>query len=255
MRTHLDAGKNANLVCCVPTRHAPNYTLGRAKKPAPSQRERVHKSSCWSPKFYVGQQVEAQYRVGANWRLANVLQINASSFTLHFLGFDDSVDIPVDRIRHRRVSEPVTKNDIPPGFSSFISRGAAVATAASHPSPSASARKSPNSVLRKRPTSQSDNLKHLEGLKRAAIMSEDFLLANELKQRIQKVSDLELEKTAAVRKEDFLRAMNIKKQIDELTNAPSIKQEIETKQEDRVMSGGLNAFSFFTKPAKPIRVY
>lgn len=242
-----------------------------SKKSAPSQRERVPKSS-WSPKFYVGQQVEAQYRVGANWRLANVLQMNACSFTLHFLGFDDSVDIPVDRIRHRRVSEALTKSDIPPGFGSFISRGAAVAATGSPSLPSASVRKSPNSVfLRKRPispskrsispskrtTSQSDNLRHLEGLKRAAIMREDFLLANELKQRIKKVGDLELEKTAAVREEDFLRAMNIKTQIDELTNAPTssaIKQEVETKQQDRVLSGALNTFSFFTKTVKPIRV-
>ena len=88
-------------------------------------------------------------------------------------------------------------------------------------------------------------------------MSEDFLFANELKQRIKKVGDLELEKTAAVREEDFLRAMNIKTQIDELTNAPTssaIKQEVETKQQDRVLSGALNTFSFFTKTVKPIRV-
>merc|ERR1712205_222483 len=76
-------------------------------------------------------------------------------------------------------------------------------------------------------------LTRLEHLKQVAITEEDFLLANELKQTIQKVNELEIKKASAVRREDFLLAMEIKKQITQLTAqipaSASLSQE--TKEE------------------------
>ena len=56
----------------------------------------------------------------------------------------------------------------------------------------------------------------LERLKQAAIAKENYLVANELKQQMEKLNNLERKKAAAVRKEDFLLALEIKKEITDL---------------------------------------
>jgi len=198
-------------------------------------------------KFQVGQQVQAQYKSGTTWRLANVVRVRASGLTLQFMGWNDVADIPFERIRHNRKSKMAEKNDIPPGFSSLFSRGAAVATGPSSPrfrmrSPALS----PKSIRRKPNKVQSEVLVRLERLKQAAIAKEDFLLANSLKEKMKKVNDLEIKKAAAVRTEDFLLAMEIKKQITQLTASTPIGQE--TKQECGEPDEELDTFSLFETP-------
>ena len=250
-------------------------------------------SSSSIPKFQVGQQVEAQFQVGSTWKLANVLRVQACSLSLQFTGWSDSVDVPFARIRqHTTQHTPAVNNlklDIPPGFSSFVSRGAAVATPSSPPMNAAVRKRrvtppsSPRNltlrrVLTPKPSpprnfalckavskraSKSSNLIHLERLKQAAVLNEDFLLANELKQHIEKLNDLELKKADAVRKEDFLVAMDIKKQISQLINnnssSASVSAESETKQQEfddypykKTCDNTCDQFSLFTIQTKPV---
>jgi len=215
------------------------------------------------------------------------------------VGWSDSVDIPFARIKQHK---PAANKDlsIPPGFSSFVSRGAAVAkptsprTPTSPPMNSLSPPLSPprKSVLRQvltpqssptrnftlRPTTRnftlrktvpnrtnkSSNLIHLEQLKQDAVLSEDFLLANQLKLKIEKLNDLEIKKADAVRKEDFLAAMDIKKQISQLLNdnssSESMPAEQETKQQEfddrrKKTYATYDKFSLFTKPVDCKLVY
>jgi hypothetical protein len=251
-------------------------------------------SSSSAPKFQVGQQVEAQYTVGGTWKLANVLRVQPCSLSLQFAGWSDSADVPFARIRQHtpQHTHAVTnlKLEIPPGFSSFVSRGAAVATPSSPPMNAAvrTGRVTPPSsprnnltlhrVLTPKPSpprnfalckvvskraSKSGNLTHLERLKQAAVLNEDFLLANKLKQQIEKLNDLELKKADAVRKEDFLVAMDIKKQISQLINdnssSTSASAESETKQQEfddyrykKTCDITCDQFSLFTTQAKPV---
>lgn len=220
-------------------------------------------SSSSTPKFQVGQQVEAQYTVGGAWRSANVLRVEPCSLVLQFMGWSDSVDIPFARIRQQKPVVNKQKLDFPPGFGSFASRGAAVAAPLS-PSrnlavckvvvtpPSSPPR---NSTLRQvftpksspprnfashkvvsTRTNKSDNLIHLQRLKQAAVLNEDFLLANRLKQQIKELNHLEIQKADAVRKEDFLVAMDIKERISQLINDNTSSElrsaEAETKQQE-----------------------
>jgi len=235
------------------------------------------------PKFEVGQQVQAQYKVGGTWRLANVLRANISSVTLQFLGWNDAVEIPFERIKNQEDRKPTANISAPLGappgfgprvtsrasgfnpvisqrskFSSLISRGAAVAGGPSSPrraassSPKSPSRKFVKSPVRKpmifNSQKQSENLMCLEKLKRAAVLEENFLLANELKQKMEKMNDLEIKKAAAVRKEDFLLAMEIKKQITQLLPSTCTSTSIypETKQD----CGDRFSFSLFDQPLK-----
>lgn len=221
-----------------------------------------------TPKFQVGQLVQAQYTVGTAWRLANVCCVNTSSLTLQFWGYNDTTDVPLERIRQKSDHKPVTT---PLGFGSVISRGAAVWSSSPRSSPRSPTRSSPQSPRSPPPARlalrlsevrkyQSDNLKRLEQLKQDAITKEDFLLADKLKQHMNKLNELESKKSVAVQKEDFLLAMDIKKQIDQiLTDVPSsisISGEKETKQEcdDRFYIRSVNHFSLFDKPLERIRV-
>lgn len=88
----------------------------------------------------------------------------------------------------------------------------------------------------------------LERLKQAAIAKENYLVANELKQLMEKLNNLERKKAAAVRKEDFLLALEIKKEITDLlaTTPPCDSIGAETKQE---YGSRCNArFSLFENP-------
>lgn len=168
--------------------------------------------------FFVGQQVQAQYNIGATWRLANVCCVKRSCVSLRFNGWQDVNDIPLDRVRH----VPQMQADRRPAsrLSAFISRGAAVTSPQQH-KPNARIMRTQSSsksgVPRKpRPSAA---VQQLQALKQAAVAQENFLMAADLKQQIQKVVELEVKKTAAVNKEDFLAAMQIKKQIEELTQA------------------------------------
>merc|ERR1712076_157743 len=115
------------------------------------------------PKFILGQQVQAQYSEGSTtWRFATVHGVYNSFLSLQFSGWDDVVDIPLDRIRD--VPERKVSLAIPPGFGSIISRGAAVLSPLSIPplntskspkspiSPPRKAYSSPRSPLRMRST-------------------------------------------------------------------------------------------------------
>lgn len=251
--------------------------------PRPSKKLDSKKLDSAKPKFEVGQQVQAQYKVGGTWRLANVLRANISSVTLQFVGWNDAVEIPFERIKNQEDRKPTVNNIVtpsaplgaPPGFgplvtprgsgfnpvisqrskfSCLISRGAAVAGGPSSPrrairsSPKSPSRKFVKSPVRKpvifNSQKQSENLIVLEKLKRAAVLEENFLLANELKQKMEKMNDLEIKKAAAVRKEDFLLAMEIKKQITQLlpSTSTSICQETKQNCDDRI------SFSLFDQP-------
>merc|ERR1712032_688728 len=172
-------------------------------------------------------------------------------------------------------------SDIPPGFGSLFSRGAAVATGPSSPrmsfrmrSPALSPQSGPSSPRmpfrmrsatlspqpgpssprmsyrmrsaalspHRKPKLRSEVLVQLDQLKQAAIAKEDFLLANSLKEKMDKLNELEIKKAAAVRTEDFLLAMDIKKQINELTVSTLTCQETKQECED------LNNFSLFENP-------
>jgi len=212
-------------------------------------------SNSTEPKFKIGQQVQAQYNVGATWRLANVLAVQSYTATLQFVGWTDTVDVPFERIKDTQAASSemflpssvklsAGSTDIPPGFGSLISRGAAVARPAllSNSPRTASPRiprlspKSvmPKKIIRNSPKFESENMMQLERLKQAAIAKENYLLANELKQRMEKMNNLERKKAAAVRKEDFLLALEIKKEITDLltmTPPPCNPVGAETKQE------------------------
>jgi len=194
-------------------------------------------------KFHVGQQVQAQYKAGTTWRMANVVRVRASGLTLQFVGWNDVADIPFERIRRKPITAEISNADIPPGFSSLFSRGAAVATGPSSPRMSYRMRSvtlSPKSAKRRQPNKfRSEVLVQLERLKQAAITKEDYLLANSLKEKMEKVDELEMKKAAAVRTEDFLLAMDIKKQITQLTASTPVCQETNQECEE------LNNFSLF----------
>jgi len=88
-------------------------------RPSKSKKSDVSISEPKVAKFQVGQQVQAQYKVGTTWRLANVIRVHASGLTLQFLGWNDVAEIPFERIRRK----PITDNaNIPPGFNN-IPRG------------------------------------------------------------------------------------------------------------------------------------
>lgn len=235
----------------------------------PRASKKVDMSNSTGPKFKIGQQVQAQYTVGATWRLANVLAVQSYTATLQFFGWSDSVDVPFERIKDvQAASTPMLLPSslklspgsarVPPGFGSLISRGAAVGRPASRPkSPRIGSpripRLSPKSMRKKiirssPPKFESENMMELERLKQAAIAKENYLVANELKQQMEKLNNLERKKAAAVRKEDFLLALEIKKEITDLLTktTPCDPTEAETK-EDRCDG----PFSLFEKPMAP----
>lgn len=235
----------------------------------PRASKKVDMSNSTGPKFKIGQQVQAQYTVGATWRLANVLAVQSYTATLQFFGWSDSVDVPFERIKDvQAASTPMLLPSssklspgsacVPPGFGSLISRGAAVARPASRPnSPRIGSpripRLSPKSMRKKiirssPPKFESENMMELERLKQAAIAKENYLVANELKQQMEKLNNLERKKAAAVRKEDFLLALEIKKEITDLLTktTPCGPTEAETKEECGGRCDG--PFSLFEKP-------
>lgn len=259
----------------------------------PRASKKVEMSNSTEPKFKIGQQVQAQYNVGATWRLANVLAVESNTATLQFIGWSDSVDVPFERIKDVQASNspmlaPSSLKFLPsslklpasacapPGFGSMISRGAAVARPASRPnsprvstsrvasprgaSPRIMRMSSPKSMRRKiirnsTPKFESENMMELERLKQAAIAKENYLLANELKQRMEKLNNLERKKAVAVRQEDFLGALEIKKQIDDLLTmgTPCDPIGAETKQE--CGSRCDKPYSLFAKPMETGLVY
>jgi len=205
-----------------------------------ASKKKVGVSNPAKPKFQIGQQVQAQFRAGGTWRLANVLEVKGYIATLQFIGWTDAVDIPFERIKDtleeiNPILLPTNQKSaesahIPPGFGSLISRGAAVARPPNSPPRIPASPRIPHlspkpvtrrTIARKSQKFESDNMMQLERLKQAAIAKENYLLANELKQRMEKVNNLERKKAVAVREEDFLLAMGIKKEITNLlTMAP-----------------------------------
>jgi hypothetical protein len=146
--------------------------------------------------FAVGQKVRAKFLASSTkWSDATIHHIRGSAMTLQFDGFTDMVQIPLNRVRHRakQANEHlaiVCPNTPPPH---------------SPPPP-------------RSPSSQSD-IGELQRLKQAAVSREDFLVAAQIKQRIEtvtKIAELERRKQQAVCDEDFLLAMDLKKQINEI---------------------------------------
>lgn len=146
--------------------------------------------------FAVGQRVRAKFLVNsAKWSDATIHHIRGSAMTLQFDGFDDMVQIPLRRVRHR----PKQPNEH--------------LTIVCPHTPPPQTPPPPRS-----PTSQSD-IQELQRLKQAAVSREDFIVAAQIKQRIEtvtKIAELERRKQQAVCDEDFLLAMDLKKEINDL---------------------------------------
>lgn len=148
--------------------------------------------------FAVGQRVRAKFLPSSTkWSDATIHHIRGSAMTLQFDGFTDMVQIPLNRVRHH-ANQPNERLAImcpstpPPGI----------------PPPPRS------------PSSQSD-IGELQRLKQAAVSREDFLVAAQIKHRIEtvtKIAELERRKQQAVCEEDFLLAMDLKKQIKEIND-------------------------------------
>lgn len=155
--------------------------------------------------FMVGQKVQARFLPNSSkWSDATIRHIRGSVITLQFDGFVDAFDIPLQRVRHHRHGNdpltPVCRHDNNDPF----------APVCPHTPPP------PQS-----PSSMSD-VEDLEQLKLAAVAREDFVVAEQIKQRIatvKKIADLEQQKQQAVCDEDFLLAMDLKKKIAELESA------------------------------------
>lgn len=153
--------------------------------------------------FAVGQRVRARFLANSTkWSDATIHHIHGSAMTLQFDGFDDKVQIPLRRVRHRH-KQPNEHLTI----------------ACPHTPP-------PNTPPPPRsPSSQSD-IDELQRLKQAAVSREDFLAAAQIKQRIDtvtKIAELERQKQQAVCDEDFLLAMDLKKKIDDLGSAQPLQ--------------------------------
>lgn len=150
--------------------------------------------------FRIAQNVQAKYLpTSTKWVDATVRQIRGSVLTLQFTGFEDVVAVPLRRVRHLARQAP------PPRTPSPLKPNGSIATPPASPPPS--------------PSSSLSDITELERLKMAAVAQEDYIAADQIKQRIitvKRVADLQHQKQAAVREENFLLAMQLKKQIDEL---------------------------------------
>jgi len=140
--------------------------------------------------FTLGQRVQAKFLPNSSkWSDATIHHICGSVVTLQFDGFDDVFKIPI-----RRVRPPQTVHDI---FTPVCP---------CTPPPPQSA-------------SSLADLTQLERLKQEAVQREDFLTAQQLKQRIATVkfiANLRQQKQQAVVDENFLLAIDLKKQIADL---------------------------------------
>lgn len=151
----------------------------------------VHGMGAVAAGFEVGQKVQARYLPSSTkWANATIHHMRGSAITLQFVGFADACEVPLQRVRHFR-------------------------NAANYPHTPRSPcpRSAPPT-----PSSLSD-LEQLECLKRAAVAQEDFIVAEQIKQRIlkvKKITELQNQKQAAVGEEDFMLAMQLKQQIEEL---------------------------------------
>lgn len=158
--------------------------------------------------FVVGQMVQAKFSpTSTKWSDAIVRYSCGSSLKLQFIGYDDIVEIPLERVRD--VSNDMPNDPQPPVIKHFVTpprpRLASPIVPPSSPPPS--------------PSSLSD-LRQLERLKQNAVVREDFIVADQIKQRIlrlKKIVELQKQKQEAVSKEDFMLAMQLKNQIVELS--------------------------------------
>lgn len=157
--------------------------------------------------FMVGQKVQARFLPNSSkWSDATIRHIRGSVITLQFDGFVDAFDIPLRRVRHHGdgLFTPVCSS-----HDCSHDNDPSVPKCPHTPPPPQS------------PSSLSD-VEDLEQLKLAAVAREDFVVADQIKQRIatvKKIADLEQQKQQAVCDEDFLLAMDLKKKIAELESA------------------------------------
>lgn len=173
--------------------------------------------------YAVGEGVEARYLPNsARWAKAVVRRIRGNVLTLQFDGYSDVHDVPARRIRKAGRPSPDTvaaspasaletkQQDqpcsAPPGFGPTRSPpGLSAPTGFSLAPPNAGA--------------DSSDVPTLEKLKHAAVLREDYVEAQRLKQRIalvKEVATLTLQKQVAVKAENFLHAMQLKQRIEEL---------------------------------------
>jgi len=154
----------------------------------------VHGMGAVAAGFAVGQNVQARYLPNSTkWSDATIRRIRGSALTLQFIGFDDVFEVPLQRVRHPRNAGP-----------NYSHTPVSPCPLTAPPSPS---------LL--------SDLKQLECLKQAAVAREDFIVAEQIKQRIakvKKITELQNQKQAAVHEENFMLAMQLKQQIDELEN-------------------------------------
>lgn len=156
--------------------------------------------------FAIGQLVQARYLPNSTkWSEATIHQIRGSALTLQFNGFGDVIEVPLRRVRHLTRDSRSNSNHetVSPCFLK-PNDNCLSACAPTTPPPSPSAL---------------SNLEELQRLKAVAVAREDFIVADQIKQRIakvKKVTELEKQKQVAVRQEDFLLAMQLKQQIDEV---------------------------------------
>lgn len=140
--------------------------------------------------FVVGQKVQAKFLpTSIKWSDATIHRIRGSALTLQFSGFEDAFEVPLRRLRLAQTDEPHTNRPPTPPLT---------------PPPN--------------PSSLSD-LQQLECLKQAAVAREDFVAAQQVKQRIdvvKRVAELQKQKQKAVAEENFLLAMQLKQQIAKL---------------------------------------
>lgn len=145
--------------------------------------------------FTSGQRVQAKFLPNSmKWSDATIHHICGSVVTLQFDGFGEVFKLPI-----RRVRSPPT----------FCDRFTPVCPCTPPP-----------------PRPPSSDLAQLERLKQAAVQREDFLTAQQVKQRIaavKAIANLREQKQQAVVEENFLLAMDFKKQIADLeSQSPSL---------------------------------
>lgn len=167
----------------------------------------VHGMGAVAAGFEVGQKVQARYLPSSTkWADATIHHMRGSAITLQFVGFDDACEVPLQRVRH------------------FRNAGANYPPTPISPCPRTAPPTKPPS-----PSSLS-NLEQLECLKRAAVAQEDFLVAEQIKQRIakvKKITELQNQKQAAVGEEDFILAMQLKQRIEELEKNDALESSVE----------------------------
>lgn len=160
----------------------------------------VHGTGAIDAGFAVGQQVQAKFLPNSKkWSDATILHMRGSALTLQFNGFSDAFEVP---LRHVRPVGNANEQSPTPT-----------------PTPVCPCSPPPSTPPPPRSSSSLSDLQQLEQLKQAAVAREDFVVAEQIKQRIatvRKITDLREQKQQAVSKENFMLAMNLKTQIDSL---------------------------------------